>query len=123
MGKSMRSKREKSLRAIRREIVQPFYDEKEAAKLSAQEAALATPKLQVPVRPNTTMEISTSTVDNTNTMDVDMTDENKSKVSLKPSGRIGKKLKKKFKMAKGRIWLLKQLSRSWFLLEVKKENL
>lgn len=64
----MRSKREKRLRAIRREIVQPFYDEKEAAKLSAQEAALAAPKLQVPVRPSTTMEISTSTVANTNSM-------------------------------------------------------
>lgn len=34
-------------------------------------------------------------------LDVDVADENKSKVSLKPAGRIGKKLKKKFKMAKG----------------------
>ncbi|CAI8617705.1 unnamed protein product [Vicia faba] len=101
MAKSMRSKREKRLRAIRREIVQPFYDEKEAAKLSAQEAALAAPKLQVPVRSSNTMEISTSTVDNTNRMDVDMADDNKSKISLKPAGKIGKKLKKKFKMAKG----------------------
>jgi hypothetical protein len=30
-----------------------------------------------------------------------MDDENKSKASLKPVGRIGKKLKKKLKMAKG----------------------
>ncbi|KAL2334441.1 hypothetical protein Fmac_015654 [Flemingia macrophylla] len=47
MAKSLRSKREKRLRAIRRKIVEPFYDKKEAAKLAAQEAALATPKLPV----------------------------------------------------------------------------
>ncbi|KAB1221565.1 hypothetical protein CJ030_MR2G027122 [Morella rubra] len=45
MAKSLRSKREKRLRAIRREIVEPFYDTKDAAKLAAQEAALAAPKL------------------------------------------------------------------------------
>ncbi|KAK3005564.1 hypothetical protein RJ639_015809 [Escallonia herrerae] len=49
MAKSMRSKREKRLRAIRREIVEPIYEKKEAAKLAAQEAALNAPKL--PVRP------------------------------------------------------------------------
>jgi hypothetical protein len=35
MAKSMRSKKEKRLRAIRREIVEPFYDNKDAAKLAA----------------------------------------------------------------------------------------
>ena len=45
MAKSLRSKREKRLRAIRREIVEPLYEKKEAAKLAAQEAALAAPKL------------------------------------------------------------------------------
>ena len=65
MAKSLRSKREKRLRAIRREIVEPFYDKKEAAKLAAQEAALAAPKLEVPSKPNTAMEASTST-NNTN---------------------------------------------------------
>ena len=41
MAKSMRSKREKRLRAIRREIVEPFYQKKDEAKF----AALAAPKL------------------------------------------------------------------------------
>lgn len=61
MAKSMRSKREKRLRAIRREMVDPFYDKKDAAKLAAQEAALAAPKL--PVRPS-------PITSNTSTMDV-----------------------------------------------------
>lgn len=45
----MRSKRIKRLRAIRREIVAPLNEGKEAAKLAAQEAALAAPKLPVRV--------------------------------------------------------------------------
>lgn len=61
MAKSMRSKREKRLRAIRREMVDPFYDKKEAAKLAAQEAALAAPKLPVRSSPFTS---------NVSTMDV-----------------------------------------------------
>lgn len=65
MAKSLRSKKEKRLRAIRREIVEPFYDKKEAAMLAAQEAALAEPKLQVSLRSNTAMDASTST-NNTN---------------------------------------------------------
>lgn len=51
MAKSMRSKREKRLRAIRRELVQTVYDQKEAAKRAVQEAA------RLPVKP--TPEIST----------------------------------------------------------------
>jgi hypothetical protein len=47
MAKSLRSKREKRLRTLRREIAEPFYDKKEAAKLTAQAAALAAPPLQV----------------------------------------------------------------------------
>ncbi|KAI8524767.1 hypothetical protein RHMOL_Rhmol13G0174700 [Rhododendron molle] len=47
MAKSLRSKREKRLKAIRREIVKPLYDKKDEAKLAAQEAALAAPKLPV----------------------------------------------------------------------------
>ncbi|KAF7842926.1 uncharacterized protein G2W53_005224 [Senna tora] len=61
MAKSLRSKREKRLRAIRREIVEPFYDKKEAAKLAAQEAALAAPKLPVRAPRNTAMEAEAST--------------------------------------------------------------
>lgn len=71
MAKSMRSKREKRLRAIRREIVEPFYDKKDAAKLAAQEAALGAPKLAV--KPSSdaksSMEFlptSTTTTSNTN---------------------------------------------------------
>lgn len=47
MAKSLRSKREKRLRTLRREIAEPFYDKKEAAKLAAQAAALEAPKLVV----------------------------------------------------------------------------
>ncbi|KAG4999680.1 hypothetical protein JHK87_020752 [Glycine soja] len=100
MAKSLRSKREKRLRAIRREIVEPFYDKKEAAKLAAQEAALAAPKLEVPLKPNTAMEASAST-DNTN-MDVEVADGSQSMASLKPVGGIGKKSKKKLKIAKNK---------------------
>lgn len=46
----MRSKREKRLRAIRRDLVEPFYDKKDEAKLAALEAALSAPKL--PVKPS-----------------------------------------------------------------------
>lgn len=48
MAKSLRSKREKRLRAIRREIVEPHYQKKDEAKLAALEAALAAPKLPAP---------------------------------------------------------------------------
>jgi len=65
MAKSLRSKKEKRLRAIRRELVEPFYDKKEAAKLAAQEAALAAPKLEVPSKSKNTMDVTTST-SNTN---------------------------------------------------------
>ncbi|KAJ4842093.1 hypothetical protein Tsubulata_007938 [Turnera subulata] len=50
MAKSIRSKREKRLRAIRRDMVEPFYDKKDAAKLAALEAALSAPK--PPVKPS-----------------------------------------------------------------------
>jgi len=61
MAKSLRSKKEKRLRAIRREIVEPFYDKKEAAKLAVQEAALAAPKLEVPSKSNNAMDVATLT--------------------------------------------------------------
>ena len=71
MAKSMRSKREKRLRAIRREIVEPLYEKKEAAKLAAMEAALAAPKLPVRLSPNasSSMELvssSTTTISQNN---------------------------------------------------------
>ncbi|VFQ98339.1 unnamed protein product [Cuscuta campestris] len=105
MAKSMRSKREKRLRSIRREIlaVDPITLKKEAAKLAAQEAALAAPKL--PVRsqstPNMPMDmaaVSGTSISNSkdNNMDVEMTDKDKN-MKLKP---IGKKMKKKLKLAK-----------------------
>ena len=52
MAKSLRSKRKKRLRTLRREIVEPFYDKKEEAKLKAQEAALSAPKLPIRVPKN-----------------------------------------------------------------------
>lgn len=48
MAKSLRSKKKKRLRTLRRDIAKPFYDKKEAAKLAAQEAALAAPILPLP---------------------------------------------------------------------------
>ncbi|GAB4829478.1 hypothetical protein Ancab_019151 [Ancistrocladus abbreviatus] len=104
MAKSLRSKREKRLRAIRREIVQPFYDNKEAAKLAAQEAALAAPKLPVPsATAAQSMEVATTTSaagPSTSTSDIEMTDGNQNAGSLKTVGGVGKKLKKKLKIAK-----------------------
>ncbi|KAL0908753.1 hypothetical protein M5K25_023262 [Dendrobium thyrsiflorum] len=52
MAKSMRSKRKQRLRSLRREIAEPFYEKKEAAKLAAQQAALEAPKLPVRVYKN-----------------------------------------------------------------------
>ncbi|CAM6104760.1 unnamed protein product [Calypogeia fissa] len=50
MGKSIRSKRKKRLRTIKREIVVPHYELKEQAKFAVQEAALAAPKIELPQR-------------------------------------------------------------------------
>lgn len=98
MGKSIRSKREKRLRAIRRDIVEPLYQKKEDAKLAAQEAAFNAPKLPVrEIKTNTSaaMEIvAAASSANTTDMDVEMTDRNR---ALKP---IGKKLKKKIALSK-----------------------
>lgn len=60
MAKSLRSKKKKRLRTLRREIAEPFYDKKEAAKLAAQEAALAAPKLPVRTQPAASDERSTA---------------------------------------------------------------
>lgn len=58
----MRSKREKRLRAIRREIVEPLNQPKEDAKLAALEAALAAPKLPVRQSAAATMDIATASI-------------------------------------------------------------
>ncbi|KAF8369756.1 hypothetical protein HHK36_032220 [Tetracentron sinense] len=109
MAKSLRSKREKRLRSIRREIVEPFYEKKDVAKLAVQDAALAAPKL--PVRTYTTntaaaMETSAITFTSNASMDVEMDDggisHDQKSGFLKPVGGIGKKLKKKLKVGKGK---------------------
>uniref|UniRef100_A0A0E0KV21 Uncharacterized protein n=1 Tax=Oryza punctata TaxID=4537 RepID=A0A0E0KV21_ORYPU len=94
MAKSLRSKREKRLRTLRREIAQPFYDKKEAAKLAAQAAALEAPAL--PVRappPSKDSGGSRAASSSASAMDVEMADEgnNRSKSFLKPIGSISKK--------------------------------
>ncbi|KFK41674.1 hypothetical protein AALP_AA2G158100 [Arabis alpina] len=105
MAKSMRCKRVKRLRAIRREIVEKesFTLTREDAKSAAIAAALAAPKLEVrqpPVSPfmevasSIPESVSTSSGTVANDSDVEMDDGKKNK-SLKP---IGRKLKKKFKM-------------------------
>ncbi|KAL3647525.1 hypothetical protein CASFOL_008493 [Castilleja foliolosa] len=104
MAKSMRSKREKRLRAIRRELVEPIYEKKEAAKLAAQEAALAAPKLPVRLPPSTDMDLATAipSLPNSNLLgiaglkDVEMDDGNQSSKFKS----IGKKLRTKIKIAK-----------------------
>lgn len=98
MAKSMRSKREKRLRAIRREMVEPIYDKKDAVKQAALEAALSAPKLPVRSSPSAASSIS---------MDVEISDgginQNKDSLSLKPAGGVGKKSKKKgFKVGKNK---------------------
>ncbi|KAK6135375.1 hypothetical protein DH2020_030886 [Rehmannia glutinosa] len=99
----MRSKRKKKLRAIRRELVEPIYDKKDAAKLAAQEAALAVPKLPVKSTSSETsaaMEVTaaaTTSSANHNGTHVEMANDNQSLKFLKP---IGQKLKKKIKIAK-----------------------
>ncbi|GMH31035.1 hypothetical protein Nepgr_032878 [Nepenthes gracilis] len=105
MAKSLRSKRDKRLRAIRREIVQPFYDKKDAAKQAAQEAALAAPKLPVRSAVSQAMDISASATASTSndSMDVDTAVGNQSTESLKAVGGVGKKSKRKFKLAKRRL--------------------
>ncbi|MBA0626578.1 hypothetical protein Godav_004227 [Gossypium davidsonii] len=108
MAKSMRSKREKRLRAIRREIVEPFYQKKDEAKMAAIEAALAAPKLPASSPPSGSMQLEeqvtapSSAATNLNSMEVEMadSDENKTKASLRAIGRIGKMSKKKLKIAK-----------------------
>ncbi|XP_071721841.1 uncharacterized protein [Rutidosis leptorrhynchoides] len=116
MAKSLRSKREKRLKAIRRELVVPLVNQKEAAKLAAQEAALAAPKLPVrlPSSSSSHMEIVDAINENTavhttttpsaaaNNMDVEMAvlDGDKTNGALKPTSGIGKKSKRKFKVGK-----------------------
>ncbi|KAL1544309.1 hypothetical protein AAHA92_21178 [Salvia divinorum] len=94
MGKSIRSKREKRLRSIRREMVEPIYDKKDATKLAVQEAALAAPKL--PVKSIRSVDDATASASYV-AMEVETADDNQSSKFLKP---VGKKLKKKIKIAK-----------------------
>lgn len=63
MGKSIRSKRLKRLRTLKRELVTPHYDEKDAAKQAIMEAALAAPKLELPKKRSReeTMEVEEPT--------------------------------------------------------------
>ncbi|KAM3694177.1 hypothetical protein ACJW30_07G038400 [Castanea mollissima] len=108
MAKSMRSKRVKRLRAIRRDMVEPFYDNKDAAKLAAQEAALSAPKLPARASSSSTttaaMDLVTTniTTSSVNAMEMEMADGNQSMGSLKPVGGIGKKSKRKFKVGKSK---------------------
>ncbi|KAF3610711.1 hypothetical protein DY000_02047673 [Brassica cretica] len=105
MAKSMRCKRVKRLRAIRREIVEKeaFTLTRDDAKSAAIEAALAAPKLHVrQPPPSPFMEVAAPTPESifasgtiVNDMDMEVDGEKKHSKSLKP---IGRKLKKKFKM-------------------------
>ncbi|KAF3793345.1 hypothetical protein EJ110_NYTH09282 [Nymphaea thermarum] len=103
MAKSLRSKRKKRLRTLRRDIAKPFYDKKETAKLAAQEAALAAPKLPIPTPgPASDALILPAPT----TMDVEMTENNPADVGtefkLKPTGGVKKKMKKASKLKKNK---------------------
>lgn len=50
MAKSIRSKRKKRLRTLKRELVADHYDKKDAAKFAALEAAAAAPRIELPQR-------------------------------------------------------------------------
>ncbi|KQJ84514.1 uncharacterized protein LOC100833229 [Brachypodium distachyon] len=94
MAKSLRSKREKRLRTLRREIAEPFYDKKEAAKLAAQAAALEAPKLVVRgPPPSHDSRDAATTAGQPSAMEVEIADDgNKRSGSvLKPIGSISKK--------------------------------
>ncbi|AQK46045.1 uncharacterized protein LOC100275674 isoform 1 [Zea mays] len=93
MAKSLRSKREKRLRTLRREIAEPFYDKKEAAKLAAQAAALAAAPLPVRGPPPSQDAGSSRAASSASAMDVEMSDagNNRSKTFLRPLGSISKK--------------------------------
>lgn len=94
-------KREKRLRAIRREMVDPIYEKKEAAKQAALEAALAAPKLPVRVPGANSMDTAAASTPDIPIQgdDVEMEDASQKKAALKP---MGKKMKKKLKIAKKR---------------------
>ncbi|KAL1540667.1 hypothetical protein AAHA92_24984 [Salvia divinorum] len=58
MGNLIRLKTEKRLKSIRREMVKPIYDKKNAAKIAIQEAALAAPKPPLnPLAPATCLRL------------------------------------------------------------------
>ncbi|KAJ0974672.1 hypothetical protein J5N97_016637 [Dioscorea zingiberensis] len=103
MAKSLRSKKKKRLRTLRREIAEPFYENKDSAKLAAQEAALAAPKLPVRIRNEETSPPPAAS--GPTSMDVEMADggsqNEDTKSFLKPAGGIGKKSKRKLKLKKG----------------------
>ncbi|EMS55783.1 hypothetical protein CFC21_018629 [Triticum aestivum] len=93
MAKSLRSKREKRLRTLRREIAEPFYDKKEAAKQAAQAAALEAPKLPVRVHPmyeESLAAAAAAAASRASAMEVDGGSK-KSASFLKPMGTISKK--------------------------------
>ncbi|XP_078437826.1 uncharacterized protein LOC144708400 [Wolffia australiana] len=111
MAKSLRSKMQRRLRTLRRDLAQPFYDKKDAAKIAAQEAALEAPKLPVPQYKKPAQdegdeigsEITTTQVSG-NAMDVEMTEGVVPKKSsfLKARGGIGKNSRKKQKGKRGK---------------------
>ncbi|CAM6024555.1 unnamed protein product [Sphagnum balticum] len=77
MGKSIRSKRLKRLRTLKRELVAPHYDAKELAKLAAQEAAAQAPKIELPKRrsDSESMEVEEQTRGRVGQSESDMNDD------------------------------------------------
>lgn len=78
-------------------MVEPIYEKKDAAKLAVQEAALAAPKLPVKPIHSAAADADASASASLTAMEVEMADGNQSSKFLKP---LGKKLKKKIKIAK-----------------------
>lgn len=101
MGKSIRSKRKKRLRTLKREIVEPHYDSKDALKHAAMEAALQAPKVDISKK-KSDMDIEPEYQGRSGAVVPMSIDEGSSQVvgSLKVKGRIKKRGKSKSRLKK-----------------------
>ncbi|KAJ7553661.1 hypothetical protein O6H91_06G107800 [Diphasiastrum complanatum] len=102
MGKSIRSKRKKRLRTLKRELVEPHYDHKDVAKFAAQDAAAAAPKIQLPVRQSRSdaMEIEHEAGEQTDAMTLAEPESTAGTRRLKARGGIKKRGKSRGKIKK-----------------------
>lgn len=100
MGKSIRSKRKKRLRTLKRELAQPHYDLKDAAKFAALEAALQAPKVEIPKKISD-MDVEPEYQGRSGAMPMSIDDNSSHDVKgLKVKGGVKKRSKSKSKLKK-----------------------